>query len=73
MSEVPLLEAKTSLKKMISTIVDINGLNSDFIPKLRSQPEIILSSIEEYEKSKGALISTISTNNEDINSRRSEL
>ena len=73
MSEVPLLEAKTSLKKMISTIVDINGLNSDFIPKLRSQPEIILSSIEEYEKSKGALISTISTNNEDINSLKNKI
>ena len=73
MSEVPLLDAKTSLKKMISTIVDINGLNSDFIPKLRSQPEIILSSIEEYEKAKGALISTITTNNEDINSLKNQI
>ena len=73
MSEVPLLDAKTSLKKMISTIVDINGLNSDFIPKLRSQPEIILSSIEEYEKAKGALISTISTNNEEINSLKNKI
>lgn len=73
MSEVPLLDAKTSLKKMISTIVDINGLNSDFIPKLRSQPEIILSSIEEYEKAKGALISTITTNNENLNSLKNKI
>ena len=42
MSEVPILDAKTSLKKMTSIIVDISGLNSDYIPKLRMQPESIL-------------------------------
>ena len=73
MSEVPLLEAKTSLKKMISVIVDISGLNSDFIPKLRSQPEMVLGSIDKYEHEKSELIKNISSNNEQINSLKNKI
>jgi len=67
MSEVPLLDAKTSLKKIVSTVVNISSINSDIIPKLRAQPEHILSSIETFENAKGGLISTIESNNEKIN------
>ncbi len=73
MSEVPLLDAKTSLKKMISVIVDISGLNSDFIPKLRSQPEMILGSIDKYEHVKSELIANINSNNELINSLKNNI
>ncbi len=67
MSEVPLLDAKASLKKMVSLIVDISGLTSDYIPKLRAQPEKILGSIEKFETEKTSLLNKIDANNEEIN------
>ncbi|MFW9938607.1 MAG: coiled-coil domain-containing protein [Candidatus Thorarchaeota archaeon] len=73
MSEVPLLEAKTALKKMSSEIVDISGLNSEFIPKLRTQPEYILEAIEKYENEKNNLMKTISLNNEKINNYKNKI
>jgi chromosome segregation ATPase len=73
MSDVPLLDAKTSLKKMISIIADISGLNTEFIPKIRSQPEMILGSIDKYEGVKGDLITKINTNNEQINSLKNNI
>ncbi|MFX0012717.1 MAG: hypothetical protein ACFE9R_20570, partial [Candidatus Hermodarchaeota archaeon] len=73
MSEVPLLDAKTSLKKIVSSIVNISSVNSDFIPKLRAQPEHILSSIEGYETIKSGLINTIESNNEKINQLKNKI
>ncbi len=73
MSEVPILDAKTSLKKMASIIVDISGLNSDYIPKLRMQPESILEELEKYEDEKNNLMKTIESNNEEINSFKNQI
>lgn len=73
MSEVPILDAKTSLKKMTSIIVDISGLNSDYIPKLRMQPESILEELEKYEDEKNNLMKTIESNNEEINSFKNKI
>jgi chromosome segregation ATPase len=73
MSDVPLLDAKTSLKKMISIIADISGLNTEFIPKIRSQPEMILGSIDKYEGVKGDLITKINTNIEQINTLKNKI
>ena len=73
MSETPLLDVKTSLKKMASTIVDIAGLNSDYIPKLRSQPEKILEELEKYEDGKSLLLKTIESNTEKINSFKNKI
>lgn len=73
MSEVPILDAKTSLKKMTSIIVDISGLNSDYIPKLRMQPESILEELEKYEDEKNNLMKTIEFNNEEINSFKNKI
>jgi chromosome segregation ATPase len=67
MSETPLLDTKTSLKKMTSLIVDISSLNSEYIPKLRMQPEMILEELEKYEDEKNALLKTIQSNIEEIN------
>jgi len=67
MSEVPLLDAKASLKKMVSLIVDISGLTSDYIPKLRSQPENILGTIDKFETEKTKMLKNIDANNEQIN------
>ena len=73
MSEVPLLEAKTSLKKIVSTIVNISGVNSDYIPKLRAQPELVLEAIENYEKEKNKLIKQIEENYEEINNLKNKI
>ena len=73
MSETPLLDTKTSLKKMASIIVDISGLNSDYIPKLRMQPEKILESLEKYEDSKNLLVKTVESNNEKINALKNKI
>jgi chromosome segregation ATPase len=58
---------------MISAIVDISGLNSDFIPKLRAQPELILGSIDKYESVKRELIANINSNNEQTNSLKNKI
>ena len=73
MSETPLLDAKTSLKKMASIIVDISGTNSDYIPKLRMQPEKILEELEKYENEKNSLLKTIESNTEEINSFKNNI
>jgi len=73
MSEVPLLDAKTALKKMSSVIVDISGLNSDYIPKLRTQPEYIIEAIEKYENEKNKLMKTIALNYEKINDYKNKI
>lgn len=73
MSEISLLDAKTSLKKIISTIVNISGVNSDNIPKLRAQPEHALEAIEIYEKEKNKLIKQIEQNTGDINNLKNKI
>jgi len=72
-SETPLLDAKTSLKKMASIIVDISGINSDYIPKLRLQPEKILESLEKYEDGKNVFLNVIASNNEEINNFKNKI
>ncbi len=73
MSETPILDVKTSLKKMVSTIVDISGLNSDYIPKLRMLPEKILEELEKYEDGKNLLLKTIESNTEEIYSFKNKI
>ncbi len=73
MSETPLLDAKTSLKKMASIIVDISGINSDYIPKLRMQPEKILEVLEKYEDGKNVLMKTLESKTEETNSLKNKI
>jgi chromosome segregation ATPase len=72
MSE-PLLDTKTSLKKIASIIVDISGINSDYIPKLRLQPEKILEELEKYEDEKNDKISVLNSNYEKINTFKNKI
>jgi chromosome segregation ATPase len=73
MSETPLLDAKTSLKKIVSIVVDISGINSDHIPQLRLKPEKILEDLEKYEDGKTLLVKTVETNNEKINTYKNKI
>jgi len=68
-----LIDAKTSLKKMASIIVNLSGLNSDYIPKLRIQPEKILEELEKYGDGKNVLISTLKSNYEEINTCKNKI
>jgi len=68
-----LVDAKTSLKKMASIIVNLSGLNSDYIPKLRIQPESILEELEKYEDGKNVLINTLKSNYEEINNLKNKI
>ncbi len=68
-----LIDAKTSLKKIASNIVDISGIHADNIPKLRLKPEKILESLEKYEDGKNVLINTLKTNYEEINTFKNKI
>jgi len=72
MSET-LVDAKTSLKKIASIIVNLSGLNSDYIPKLRIQPENILEELEKYGDGKNVLINTLKSNYEEINTLKNKI
>lgn len=62
-----LTDAKSSLKKIVSLIEEINGLNNDSIPKLQIQPTNILEQIEKFENQKAKDRRTIEANEDEIN------
>ena len=68
-----LIDAKTSLKKIASNIVDISGIHADNLPKLRLKPEKILESLEKYEDGKNVLINTLKSNYEKINTLKNKI
>ena len=68
-----LIEAKTSLKKMASIIVNLSNLNSDYLPKLRIQPEKILEELEKYGDGKNVLINSLKSNYEEINTFKNKI
>jgi len=68
-----LIDSKTALKKMASIIVNLSGLNSDYIPKLRIQPEKILEELEKYGDGKNVLINTLKSNYEEINTLKNKM
>ena len=68
-----LIDAKTSLKKITSTIVNISNINVDTIPKLRIQPEKILEELEKYGDGKNVLINTLKSNYEEINTFKNKI
>ncbi|MHA1670216.1 MAG: hypothetical protein ACTSV5_06505 [Promethearchaeota archaeon] len=73
MSEIPILDAKTNLKKITSIIVDISGSNANYFPKLRAQPELVLKAINKYDTEKNAQIKQVELNNEEINSLKNKI
>ena len=45
----PLLDAKTSLKKILSNVDYLESLNKDYIPKLKELPKNLLETIQKLE------------------------
>lgn len=68
-----LTDTKSSLKKILSIIEELNGLNSDSVPKLQTQPTNILEHIEKLETDKANDLSNIETNDDEINSLKNKI
>ncbi|UCC20930.1 MAG: hypothetical protein JSV62_06520 [Promethearchaeota archaeon] len=68
-----LTDTKSSLKKILSIIEELNGLNSDSIPKLQTQPDNLLEQIGKLEETKANDLRTIETNDDEINSLKNKI
>ena len=66
-------DTKSSLKKIISIIEELNGLNSDSIPKLQTQPTNLLEQIGNLEEVKASDLSTIESNDDETNSLKNKI
>ncbi|MFX1570934.1 MAG: hypothetical protein ACFFCV_21555 [Promethearchaeota archaeon] len=66
-------DTKSSLKKILSIIEELNGLNSDSIPKLQTQPNTLLEQIGILEESKTNDLKTIESNDDEINSLKNKI
>ena len=68
-----LTDTKSSLKKIISIIEELNRLNSDSIPKLQTQPNTLLEQIAKLEETKTNDLRTIETNDDETNSLKNKI
>jgi DNA repair ATPase RecN len=68
-----LTDTKSSLKKILSIIEELNSLNSDSIPKLQTQPNNLLDQIGKLEETKTNDLKTIETNDDEINSLKNKI
>ena len=66
-------DTKSSLKKILAIIEELNGLNSDSVPKLQSQPTNILGNIENLEEEKANNLRTGESNDDEINSLKNKI
>ena len=66
-------DTKSSLKKILSIIDELNGLNSDSVPKLKTQPPAILEQIQRFEEIKANDLKTIESNDDEINSLKNKI
>jgi len=73
LSETPLLDAKTSLNKMIDVIQGLRDYNANMINKLEEQPKKILEAIDILEENKNSLIKNIGNNEEEIKTIKSKI
>jgi len=71
MSEIT--DAKTSLKKIITTIEEIVGINSETVPKLKDHPTNLLNLIEQFENEKNNNVKTIESNDDEMNSLKNKI
>jgi len=71
MSEIT--DVKASLKKIISVIDEIIGINSDSVPKLKDHPGNLLNLVEQFEDEKNNNVKTIEGNTDEINSLKNKI
>lgn len=68
-----LTDTRSSLKKILSLIVELNNLNNDSIPKLETQPNNLLEKIGKLEEVKTNDLKTIEANDDEINSLKNKI
>lgn len=68
-----LTDTKSSLKKILSIIEELNGLNSDSVPKLQGQPTNILEEIAKFEEEKNNNLRGIEANDDEMNSLKNKI
>jgi len=69
----PLLDAKTSLKKILSNVDYLESLNKDYIPKLKELPTNLLEAIQKLENEKSGILKAIDNNSDEINSYKNKI
>jgi len=69
----PLLDTKTSLKKIISNVDYLESLNKDYLSKLKELPTNLLEAIQKLEDEKTRILKTIDNNSEEINSYKNKI
>ncbi|MFX1234120.1 MAG: hypothetical protein ACFFBY_06115 [Promethearchaeota archaeon] len=69
----PLLDTKTSLKKMISNVDYLESLNKDYIPKLKELPTNLLEAIQKLEDEKSKILKMIDNNLVEIDSYKNKI
>jgi len=68
-----LTNTKTSLKKILSIIEELSGINSDSVPKLQAQPTNILEEIAKFEEEKNNNLRNIETNDDEMVSLKNKI
>ncbi|MFX0073276.1 MAG: hypothetical protein ACFFAO_19525 [Candidatus Hermodarchaeota archaeon] len=66
-------DAKTSLKKIVSILEEIGGINADSVPKLKEHPAKLLEQVELFENEMNTNIKTIESNTDEINSLKNKI
>ncbi len=68
-----LTDTKSSLKKILTIIEELSGLNSDSVPKLQAQPTNILEEITKFEEEKNNNLRNIEANDDERNSLKNKI
>ena len=71
MSEIT--DTKSSLKKIVSIIEEMQGMNSETLPKILEHPNNLLSLVTTFEEARNANLNTIESNNNEINSLKNKI
>ncbi|MEJ2251885.1 MAG: hypothetical protein P8Y70_16105 [Candidatus Lokiarchaeota archaeon] len=71
MSEIT--ESKTSIKKILLLVEEIENLNTQNMPKLNEKPSDILQNIENLENDRNEIITTIESNDNKITSLKEKI
>jgi len=71
MSEIT--ETKSSLKKIVSIIEEMQAINSETLPKIAEHPNNLLNLVAAFEETRNTNLNTIESNNNEINSLKNKI
>ena len=71
MSEIT--DTKSSLKKIVSILEEMQGMSSETLPKILEHPNNLLSLVTAFEEARNANLNTIESNKNEINSLKNKI